>query len=468
MDKPKRILFLDLMRVLALFMMIQGHTTYDFLDLAIRDGKSTGINIWTSLRGYTAPFFMMVSGSVFTFLMLSQENSDGTNPRVKAGSQRIVTLLFWGYFLNFPIYIIFKIFTENGVRQFLDVGIGETLFTIFWISLALFFYKTLHSEKDVKRQKMIKKIFRQGALKHARYREALFNKKFFQQEELKNRIMSSGFYGVLISIPYLIISNLLTLEEKQRALRVDVLHIIAIGLLTIMIAYFISRHIRWIFSLIIFILLLFIISLYPLLHNVDLAELPIFMAPYLNDFETKSMFPLTPWLAYVFAGSIMGIWLSYEVKKDNFDKIIGFKLALLGLGFLVLSEFGDTFERMYYTKSYFWHDSPNLIYHRFGIVLSVGAVMAFLSLIVKDLPKFMKQMSRNTLWLYVGHLIIIYQIVKPIIGYQTRFSVFYTLICITTMFLLMYFQTQIIIFIQKRGGYISYLKSLIFRNKIES
>ena len=95
MEKPKRILFLDLMRVLALFMMIQGHTTYDFLDLSIREGGSAGIKLWTSFRGYTAPFFMLVSGAVFTFLMLSQEKSDGSNPRVKAGAKRIVTLLFW-------------------------------------------------------------------------------------------------------------------------------------------------------------------------------------------------------------------------------------------------------------------------------------------------------------------------------------------------------------------------------------
>jgi uncharacterized membrane protein len=71
MEKPKRILFLDLMRVLALFMMIQGHTTYDFLDLSIREGGSVGIKLWTSFRGYTAPFFMLVSGA--PILELKQE-----------------------------------------------------------------------------------------------------------------------------------------------------------------------------------------------------------------------------------------------------------------------------------------------------------------------------------------------------------------------------------------------------------
>lgn len=460
MEKPKRILFLDLMRVLALFMMIQGHTTYDFLDLSIREGGSTGIKIWTSLRGYTAPFFMMVSGAVFTFLMLTQEKPDGSNPRVKAGAQRIVTLLFWGYLLNFPIYVIGKIFTKEGVDQFLSVGIGETFLTIFGISIALYIFKSLTTEKETARQGILKRLFREGALKHTRFRDALFNKEFFQEEERKKRLFSSFFYGVLISIPFLIISNLLTIEEKQRALRVDVLHIIAIGLLTVMFVYFIARHVRWVMALLFFVLIIVIVSSFPLLHNVDLSELPIFVAPYLNDFGTKSMFPLTPWLAYIFAGGLMGIWLSVEVKKANFEKIIGFKLAALGLGFLLLSRIGNAFEIYLYGKSYFWHDSPNLIYHRFGVVLCVGSFMAFLSLVVKDLPKFMKQMSRNTLWLYVGHLVIIYQIVKPIIGYNTRFSLPITLVCIVTMFILMYLQTQIIIYIQGKGGYIAWAKSL--------
>lgn len=458
-EKPKRILFLDFMRVLALFMMIQGHTTYDFLDLAIRDGKSAGINFWTSLRGYTAPFFMMVSGTVFTYLMLTQEQSDGSNPRIRAGAKRIVTLLFWGYLLNFPLYVIGKIFTKEGFDQFLSVGVGQTFGTIFGIAAALYLFNSLTSEEKNAQEGMMKKLFKKDALKHMKFREGLFNKEFFTNEDRKKRLFSSFFYAVLISIPFLIISNLLTVEEKQRALRVDVLHIIAIGLLTIMILYTISKHSRKIFGVLNFLLLISIISLFPLLHNVDYSHLPIFVAPYLNDFGTKSMFPLTPWLAYIFAGALLGLWLSSEVRKPKFDIKIGFKLAAIGIGFLLLSRIGNAFEVYLYGKSYFWHDSPNLIYHRFGVVMCVGSFMAFLSLYFKDMPKFMKQMSRNTLWLYVGHLIIIYQIVKPIIGYKTRFSVPVVLLFVAGMFILMYLQTQVIIYVQKKGGYVAMVKS---------
>jgi uncharacterized membrane protein len=454
------------MRVLALFMMIQGHTTYDFLDLTIRDGNSFGIKIWSSLRGYTAPFFMMVSGAVFTYLMLSQEQEDGSNPRVKAGTNRIFTLLFWGYLLNFPIYEIKNIFTPEGIKHFLNIHILETLFTIIWISFAIYIYKTITFEKENSDENTIKKIFREGALKHVLFREKLFNKSYFIQEDRKKRLFSSLFYGFIISIPFLIISNTLTLEEKQRALRVDVLHIIAIGLLTIMFVYFISLHKKWIMSSVYFILMLIIIASFPLIHNIDLSHLPIFVAPYLNDFETKSMFPLTPWLAYIFAGALLGLWLNYEIQKDNFKKTIGYKLAIVGLSFLLLSELGDQFERLYYQKSYFWHDSPNLVYHRIGIVLCVASIMSYLALVIKDLPTFMKQMSRNTLWLYVGHLIVIYQIVKPIIGYKTRFNVPITLVCVILMFILMYSQTRIIIYFQKNGGLLSVIRKKYSKKKL--
>lgn len=138
------------MRVLALLLMIEGHTTYDFLDLAIRDGSSTGIQIWTNIRGYTAPFFLMVSGAVFAYLLLSQEKENGSNPRIKAGTRRVITLFFWGYLLNFPLYIIGKIFTADGWDRFMNIRIGETLLTIFFIAIALYIYNSLQSDDDEK------------------------------------------------------------------------------------------------------------------------------------------------------------------------------------------------------------------------------------------------------------------------------------------------------------------------------
>jgi len=62
-------------------------------------------------------------------------------------------------------------------------------------------------------------------------------------------------------------------------------------------------------------------------------------------------------------------------------------------------------------------------------------------------------------------LIIIYQFVKPIIGYKTRFNVPITLLCILLMFILMYLQTRIILFVQKNNGYRQTIVNLLNKKK---
>lgn len=475
MGKSKRILFLDFMRVLALLLMIEGHTTYDFLELTVRDGNSVGIQIWTSIRGYTAPFFLMVSGAVFTYLLLSQETNNGTNPRLKAGTRRVITLFFWGYLLNFPIYIVGKIFTPDGWDRFMNMRIGETLLTIIFIGIALYIYNSLQSDDDEKEKERayIKHLFKRKGYKSDSIilKAKLINKHFIQSETRKRRLYSSFFYSILISIPFLVIASLLSVEEKIQALRSDVLHIIGVGLLTIMLMYYLANKflpstIKKIFlGSVFFILMLIAIGLYPLLNKVDFSNLPSFLAAYLNQFGTRSMFTLSPWLAYIFGGGLLGIWLAREMDNGFSEVKVGIKLLLFGFTFIGLSTLGDMFEHYYYGRSYYWYDSPNLVYFRIGTVLLVGAIMSFISIYIKDLPNFLKQMSRNTLWLYVGHLVIIYQFVKPIIGFRTRFSLPIVILFVFIMYFLMYLQTQVIIYVNKNGGYIALFRKWFSKEK---
>lgn len=472
MSKSKRILFLDFMRVLALLLMIEGHTTYDFLELSVRDGNSVGIQIWTHIRGYTAPFFLMVSGAVFTYLLLSQEKGNGSNPRLKAGTRRVITLFFWGYLLNFPIYIIGKVFTADGWDRFMNIRIGETLITILLIGIALYIYNSLQSDDDEKENEraFVKHLFARKGSKtdNIVLKARLLNRRFLRNEARKRRLYSSFFYAILISIPFLVIASLLSIEEKIQALRVDVLHVIGVGLLTIMLVYylaskFFSSKKKIAMSITYFTLMLIAIGLYPLLNKVDFSNLPFFIAAYLNNFGTRSMFTLSPWLSYIFGGALMGIWLASEMDKGFSEVKVGIKLLFAGFGLILLATLGDLFEIYYYGHSYYWYDSPNLVYYRMGVVILVGSIMCFISIYIKDLPNFLKQMSRNTLWLYVGHLVIIYQIVKPIIGFGTRFNIYIVILFVFIMYFLMYLQTRVIIYKTNNGGYIALFKKWFSR-----
>lgn len=103
----KRIIFLDMMRALAVLMMVEGHTVDALLSEEFRNFNSTIFNLWFSIRGFTAPIFMFTSGVVFTYLLRLNKHSFFENPRVKKGFFRFLTLVLIGYLLRYPTYTFF-------------------------------------------------------------------------------------------------------------------------------------------------------------------------------------------------------------------------------------------------------------------------------------------------------------------------------------------------------------------------
>ncbi|MBR3090375.1 MAG: DUF1624 domain-containing protein, partial [Bacteroidetes bacterium] len=65
--QSSRIPSLDIARLLAMLMMVQGHTIYCLLDTNIINSGLWYWNTWTFIRGITAPVFLMVSGAVHIF-----------------------------------------------------------------------------------------------------------------------------------------------------------------------------------------------------------------------------------------------------------------------------------------------------------------------------------------------------------------------------------------------------------------
>jgi uncharacterized membrane protein len=141
--KPKRIIFLDLLRAFAVLMMIQGHTVHTLLASGYRSDDYFLFTIWSFFRGFTAPIFMFTAGTVFAYLFLSNGKSWRDNPRVKKGLQRFITLVLIGYILRFPTARIFDFrwVTDKSWLIFFSVdalhliGFGIlTLVLLFWIA----------------------------------------------------------------------------------------------------------------------------------------------------------------------------------------------------------------------------------------------------------------------------------------------------------------------------------------------
>ncbi|WP_149302982.1 acyltransferase family protein [Pareuzebyella sediminis] len=96
----KRLYFIDAIRAWAILMMLQGHFIDGLLDNAFRDTSNTAYTIWKYFRGITAPVFFTVSGFIFTFLLIRNQETGLKNPRIKKGVKRGLELLFIGYLLR--------------------------------------------------------------------------------------------------------------------------------------------------------------------------------------------------------------------------------------------------------------------------------------------------------------------------------------------------------------------------------
>ncbi|MDR3665320.1 MAG: heparan-alpha-glucosaminide N-acetyltransferase domain-containing protein, partial [Ignavibacteriaceae bacterium] len=63
-----RIIFIDIMRAIAVFQMVQGHTIDAFLSNNYRIQDNPIFGAWLFMRGVTAPIFLFSAGAVFTYL----------------------------------------------------------------------------------------------------------------------------------------------------------------------------------------------------------------------------------------------------------------------------------------------------------------------------------------------------------------------------------------------------------------
>lgn len=101
--KSLRLFFIDAIRAWAILMMLQGHFVDGLLANIFRDNSNEFYSLWKYFRGITAPVFFTVSGFIFTFLLLRNDQKGLPNPRVKKGIRRGLQLIGIGYLLRINI-----------------------------------------------------------------------------------------------------------------------------------------------------------------------------------------------------------------------------------------------------------------------------------------------------------------------------------------------------------------------------
>jgi len=443
LPKPPRILFLDMMRFIALAMMLQGHTVYAVLEHGIRDGETTGIPIWRFFRGYTAPVFMTVAGIVFTYLLVLAGNDRAElTRRLRHGALRVVTLIAWGYALRLPLEGLWKPVSQ---RQ-LDVGLATDVLQLIGfgllVTVTVFLACRPFLRRGIEHISWVFLVLFFGFVQISPY----VAERSFHREVAP--LLSPDGYGVTLEnaqeIEGVMVTNL-DPEIRDWGSELQVGDVITrIGRVPIANVDDIPRaeasqkHGRpWVIKM--------VRDGEELESEFDearrLQAFPNAFTFWINRQPAPSgiasQFPIFPWIAYILFGACLGAALAGMNRRHAIPRLLDLILLGIAAGLIAWGEVAETLGRAWLGGS----DSA-IIFQRLGGVMLLAAAMVFLSRWIKQLPPLVIHMSRNSLWLYIGHLVLLYNI-RPWI-YRGKFEVAGTIACVVLMFALMIAQTLLI------------------------
>ena len=199
-----------------------------------------------------------------------------------------------------------------------------------------------------------------------------------------------------------------TAEQWNIFIVVDVLQCIGLGIFFLMICAYIAEKFNVSDNIIFILSTLIFFLLAPIFANINwTAFLPVPLAGYFYK-GTGSHFPLFPWVGYVIAGGVFG---SYLARNPMVFKTAKFSYKVFLTGGIILGSaliIDILIQNFYSAGIENWPDSPLLSFIRLGFVLMLNAVVAFISLKVETIPRFLILVGRNTLLIYIVHLMILY------------------------------------------------------------
>jgi uncharacterized membrane protein len=204
----------------------------------------------------------------------------------------------------------------------------------------------------------------------------------------------------------------ITTEQLNIFYTVDVLHLIGFGLLFIMIFALISEKLK-IGDTIAFFLGAMIFIL-PTNYFNKIDWLLFFPKPFANYFYqgAGSLFPLFPWAGYMLLGAIFGSRLA---KNPTIFRNTNFSLRTIFIGIVILS-LVFLYNYLSYSNFYIRFDSYNYqtIAFRVGFVLVLTGIVSLISQSIQSIPHLIILIGRNTLSIYVVHLLILYgSVINP-------------------------------------------------------
>jgi uncharacterized membrane protein len=201
--------------------------------------------------------------------------------------------------------------------------------------------------------------------------------------------------------------SFVTDEQWKIFFAVDVLQLIGFGVLFLLISLFLAEKLKIHDYVLFSIAGLIFFALSPVLNNIEWKT--ILPTPFAGYFYTGtgSNFPLFPWAGYVISGGLLG---SYLAKNPMAFRSVKFSLRLLLFSaiFLVIALLAFGLEQMFYQGPELLSTAPSVIILRIGLVLFLNSIVSLFALRITSIPKAIVLIGRNTLLIYVVHLMILY------------------------------------------------------------
>jgi uncharacterized membrane protein len=188
---------------------------------------------------------------------------------------------------------------------------------------------------------------------------------------------------------------------------VDVLQLIGFGVLFLVVCAFIAEKTKLPDYIVFSVIGISFFLLYPVFDKINWVE--IFPVPIAGYFYagTGSNFPLFPWAGFVVCGGVLG---SYLAKNPLVFKSAKFSLNLgiIGASLILLSFVIYPVEEFLFGKYIADNTYIGLILLRVGFVLLLNALISYISISIEYIPRIIILIGRNTLLIYVVHLMILY------------------------------------------------------------
>lgn len=277
---------------------------------------------------------------------------------------------------------------------------------------------------------------------------------------------------LLLAIAYFLrfptfkISQLGNISDRQWDIffSVDVLHLIAIGLISIIAVAFVIQRIK-LNSIITFSALTLIVfgSSFSV-NSIGWGNLlPHFLAAYLTK-SNGSLFPLFPWLGYMFAGATLGYYLSIKpvINKEKISKILLVSSILL----IASSYLVQLFYQYVFDLGINWTNSFSFTMWRLGIVLLFNSLVIYSLRNIVKLPKIISLYGKHSLSIYIVHLIAIYG--SAVVAglsyiYGNSLTVFECVIVLILLNVAMMFMCYMIDFMSQKKHVVSNFINIVYR-----